>query len=228
MSPTQATHRSSTPATEEQSDYWLRDLAFGRELKTAFDEIIQACPKYTSLIVYTFYLLIRPQVSHPNSWEGQSPSASFHPDHQFLTLFIGLVVWCRQIQSHQCNLWGQIHGRLQRSCAQRYRYFADFELQTVEDGREAGKCDIEKEFTSKQNPRLILHDSQGFSHGSGANFNIVKEFIKERSQRENIRDRLHAIWFDGLFGSFCTELLIESGKAVFRSARIRRKFARSW
>ena len=59
MSLTQATHRSSTPASEEQFD-WLRDLTFGRELKTAFDEIIQACPKYTSLIVYKFYLLIRP------------------------------------------------------------------------------------------------------------------------------------------------------------------------
>lgn len=59
MSLPRATHRSSTPAAEEQPD-WLRELDFDRELKTAFDEILQACPKYTTLIVYTFYLLITP------------------------------------------------------------------------------------------------------------------------------------------------------------------------
>jgi hypothetical protein len=77
-----------------------------------------------------------------------------------------------------------------------------FELQTVEHGRKAGVSNIEKEITSPQNPRLVLHDSQGFSHGSGDNFNIVKNFIETRSQRTNIKDKLHAIWFDSLFGSF--------------------------
>jgi hypothetical protein len=72
----------------------------------------------------------------------------------------------------------------------------------VKHGREAGVSNIEKEITSPQNPRLVLHDSQGFSHGSGDNFNIVKKFIKTRSQRTTLKDRLHAIWFDSLFGSF--------------------------
>jgi hypothetical protein len=103
-----------------------------------------------------------------------------------------------------------------------------FELQTVEHGRKAGISNIEKEITSPQNPRLILHDSQGFCHGSGDNFNIVKNFIEVRSQRTNIKDRLHAIWFDDLFGSLCTGLLIAFGQAVFRSAHIWWKFARSW
>ena len=75
-------------------------------------------------------------------------------------------------------------------------------MQTVEHGRKAGVSDIEKEITSPQNPHLILHDSQGFSHGSGGNFNIVKKFIKTRSRKADLKDRLHAIWYDGLFGSF--------------------------
>ena len=75
-------------------------------------------------------------------------------------------------------------------------------MQTVEHGRKAGVSDIEKEITSLQNPRLILHDSQGFSHGSGRNFDIVKKFIEMRSRKADLKDRLHAIWFDCLFGSF--------------------------
>jgi hypothetical protein len=38
----------------------LRDLDFERELKSAVDNILQACPQYTTFIVYMFYLLIRP------------------------------------------------------------------------------------------------------------------------------------------------------------------------
>jgi hypothetical protein len=64
----------------------------------------------------------------------------------------------------------------------------------VKHGREAGVSDIKKGITSSKNPRLILHDSQGFSHGSGDNFNTVKEFIETRSQMSNLKDRLHAIW----------------------------------
>jgi hypothetical protein len=49
---------SSTPA--EKQPECLRDLDFEHELKSAVDNILQACTKYTSSIVYTFYLLIRP------------------------------------------------------------------------------------------------------------------------------------------------------------------------
>ncbi len=86
-----------------------------------------------------------------------------------------------------------------------------FELQTVEHGRQAGVSNIEREFTSPQKPRLILHDSRGFCYGSGDNLNIAKRFIETRSQMSNFLDRIHAIWFDGLFGSFCTGLLIAFG-----------------
>jgi hypothetical protein len=73
-----------------------------------------------------------------------------------------------------------------------------FELQVVEHGRKAGESDIEQEITSQQNPRLILHDSQGFSHGDADNFKIVQNFIEKRSKMTDLKDRLHAIWFEGI------------------------------
>jgi hypothetical protein len=82
------------------------------------------------------------------------------------------------------------------------------ELQIAEHGGRAGVSNIEREFTSSRNPRLIFHDSQGFCHGSGDNFEVVKYFIQTRSQMPNLKDRLHVIWFDGPFGYFRTGLLI--------------------
>jgi len=88
----------------------------------------------------------------------------------------------------------------------------------VEHGRRAGVSNIEKEFTSEQNSRLILHDSQGFCYGCGNNFNIAKKFIETRSQMTNIKDRLHAIWL-------CSEVptyggsLLEVGEEVILQMR---------
>jgi len=58
----------------------------------------------------------------------------------------------------------------------------------------AGESDIDKEFSSDQNPRFVLHDSQGFEPGEINNFGIVKDFINRRSNAERLEDRLHAIW----------------------------------
>ena len=57
-SPSPSPSMSSTPAGKQP--HWLRDLDFEHDLKSALDNILQACPKYTGSIVYTFYLLIRP------------------------------------------------------------------------------------------------------------------------------------------------------------------------
>ena len=52
---------SPNPSNSEEQPEWLRDLESEPELiKTLVDDILQACPKYTSFIVYTFYILIRP------------------------------------------------------------------------------------------------------------------------------------------------------------------------
>ncbi|TFK48701.1 hypothetical protein OE88DRAFT_1737482 [Heliocybe sulcata] len=59
----------------------------------------------------------------------------------------------------------------------------------------AGSADIEKEFTSPQNSRFILHDSRGFEYGDESKLNDVKSFIRYRT-RKGLKEskRLHAIW----------------------------------
>ncbi|KAI6042249.1 hypothetical protein EDC04DRAFT_3109017 [Pisolithus marmoratus] len=57
-----------------------------------------------------------------------------------------------------------------------------------------GEADIEHEFTSPQNDRLILHDSQGFEPGDSGNYETVKSFIEKRKKMPAIKDQLHAVW----------------------------------
>ena len=41
----------------------------------------------------------------------------------------------------------------------------------------------------------IFHDSRGFEAGGDNELKIVQEFIRERSVKRQLRDRIHAIWF---------------------------------
>ncbi|KAF8685409.1 hypothetical protein AX14_003999, partial [Amanita brunnescens Koide BX004] len=59
---------------------------------------------------------------------------------------------------------------------------------------QAGYANIDNGITSSQNRHLILHDSQGYEPGDVTKFGILEKFITERSQREPIAERLHAIW----------------------------------
>ncbi|KAG6823498.1 hypothetical protein H0H92_010017, partial [Tricholoma furcatifolium] len=57
----------------------------------------------------------------------------------------------------------------------------------------AGKADINHEYKSIVNPRLILHDSQGFEHGSDENLTKVEDFLTSR-QKSDLPEKIHAIW----------------------------------
>jgi hypothetical protein len=54
--------------------------------------------------------------------------------------------------------------------------------------------DINTEIISGDNEQFVLHDSQGFEPGEDSNYEIVKNFIKNRSAMPDIKDRIHAIW----------------------------------
>ncbi|KAG6919752.1 hypothetical protein DXG01_001586 [Tephrocybe rancida] len=59
----------------------------------------------------------------------------------------------------------------------------------------AGKVDIAHEYTSKNNPRFILHDSEGFEAGSTEKWDTVKNFIQEKcDEKLPLKERIHAIW----------------------------------
>ncbi|KAF8331196.1 hypothetical protein F5887DRAFT_1287007 [Amanita rubescens] len=58
----------------------------------------------------------------------------------------------------------------------------------------AGSANIDEGIASPHNKHLILHDSQGYEPGDIGKFGILERFITERSQKEPIAERLHAIW----------------------------------
>ncbi|KAJ6465726.1 hypothetical protein C8R45DRAFT_1022164 [Mycena sanguinolenta] len=58
-----------------------------------------------------------------------------------------------------------------------------------------GDAEIEKPITSQQNTRFVLHDSKGFEPANLETFNIVRDFIKKKSdQKLDLKDRVHAVW----------------------------------
>ncbi|KAJ7460459.1 hypothetical protein B0H11DRAFT_163346 [Mycena galericulata] len=83
---------------------------------------------------------------------------------------------------------------------------------TEEHGRQPSVVpDINHEFSPPNNPRLVLHDSQGFLPGNVQNFDKVLNFIRERGEKPKLEDRLHVIWL-------CTELPI-SDRRCFHQIR---------
>ena len=60
---------------------------------------------------------------------------------------------------------------------------------------EAGVSDINTAIISSENGRFVLHDSQGFEHREGENFQKVVDFLKARKDMPNVRDRVHAVWY---------------------------------
>lgn len=88
--------------------------------------------------------------------------------------------------------------------------------------RDHGICDIHTEITSSQNPRFVVHDSQGFEPGAVDNLNIVKSFLEQRASAP-LKDRIHAVWQVSLtrgvrFVEVCSRLCVQvpyAGGRVF-------------
>ncbi|KAF8329944.1 hypothetical protein F5887DRAFT_1163193 [Amanita rubescens] len=59
---------------------------------------------------------------------------------------------------------------------------------------QAGYANIDEGIASPHNEYLTLHDSRGYEPGDIEKFGILERFITDRSQREPIAERLHAIW----------------------------------
>ncbi|KAG6824529.1 hypothetical protein H0H92_006590, partial [Tricholoma furcatifolium] len=63
----------------------------------------------------------------------------------------------------------------------------------ISHDRTSGKANINHEYKSPVNPRFILHDSQGFEHGSDENLTKVENFLWIR-QKNDLPEKIHAIW----------------------------------
>ncbi|KDQ50386.1 hypothetical protein JAAARDRAFT_142096 [Jaapia argillacea MUCL 33604] len=57
-----------------------------------------------------------------------------------------------------------------------------------------GEHDIEHQITYPGS-HFIFHDSRGFESGSVEEMETVRNFLKERSDRELLKDKVHAIWY---------------------------------
>lgn len=69
-----------------------------------------------------------------------------------------------------------------------------------------GTADTNREFVSEENKYFTLHDSQGFEPGETDNFDIVSQFVLQRSKEDlPLKDRLHAVWL-------CTETPTAGGR----------------
>ena len=53
---------------------------------------------------------------------------------------------------------------------------------------------MRREYVSPRNKHFILHDSNGFEPGDLVNYNLVRDFILERSKSTNRDNRIHGIW----------------------------------
>ncbi|GKT58414.1 peptidoglycan binding domain protein [Colletotrichum tofieldiae] len=67
---------------------------------------------------------------------------------------------------------------------------------TQENSDQRGEHNIEDGFESDQHPGIIIHDSEGFQAGNKKEVAVFKKFLKRRAEARDIRDQLHAIWYD--------------------------------
>ncbi|KAG0706115.1 hypothetical protein DFH29DRAFT_798958 [Suillus ampliporus] len=58
-----------------------------------------------------------------------------------------------------------------------------------------GEHDIENEMVFSSNEGFVFHDSRGLEAGGEAEFNKIKAFLADRSQRPSLKDRIHLIWY---------------------------------
>ncbi|KAI0246610.1 hypothetical protein BJV78DRAFT_125834 [Lactifluus subvellereus] len=85
--------------------------------------------------------------------------------------------------------------------------------------KEHGVCDINEEIISPQNPRFVLHDSQGFEPSEIANLDKVKRFVKSRGAGVDLKDRIHAIWL-------CVQIPFAGGRVFEKGDEEFLKFAK--
>ncbi|KAG2139636.1 uncharacterized protein EDB93DRAFT_1106118 [Suillus bovinus] len=57
-----------------------------------------------------------------------------------------------------------------------------------------GEADINHEFISPQNNRLVIHNSKGFEPGEEVNLKTVRDFINCRRNMSALEKQLHVIW----------------------------------
>ncbi|KAJ7869220.1 hypothetical protein B0H14DRAFT_2572061 [Mycena olivaceomarginata] len=58
-----------------------------------------------------------------------------------------------------------------------------------------GEHDISDELEFSNHKGYVFHDSRGLESGGVGELEKIQSFVRERSQRKRLQDRLHAIWY---------------------------------
>ncbi|TFK48699.1 hypothetical protein OE88DRAFT_1634323 [Heliocybe sulcata] len=58
-----------------------------------------------------------------------------------------------------------------------------------------GLHDINHEISYPTSPGFVFHDSRGFESGGTAESKILYDFLENRSRRNKLHERIHAVWF---------------------------------
>jgi hypothetical protein len=58
-----------------------------------------------------------------------------------------------------------------------------------------GMHNIDDEIVFTDHDGYIFHDSRGFEAGDNDELNIVQDFVRRKSGKKLLEDKLHAIWF---------------------------------
>ncbi|KAK4546616.1 hypothetical protein LTR36_001833 [Oleoguttula mirabilis] len=66
---------------------------------------------------------------------------------------------------------------------------------TQSSNRTRGLHDCREEITFEGRPDLIVHDSGGFEAGADDEYLAIEAFLKDKSAAEDVKDKLHVIWF---------------------------------
>ncbi|KAJ7859978.1 hypothetical protein B0H14DRAFT_2506506 [Mycena olivaceomarginata] len=60
--------------------------------------------------------------------------------------------------------------------------------------RSRGEHDVSDELVFSNHPGYIFHDSRGLESGGTDELGGVQNFIRDRSQRRKLKERLHVVW----------------------------------
>ncbi|KAG2134597.1 uncharacterized protein EDB93DRAFT_1107293 [Suillus bovinus] len=83
-----------------------------------------------------------------------------------------------------------------------------------------GEASIDHEFISPQNDRFVLHDSKGFEPGEIDNLKVVRDFIERRRVMPDLKNRLHAVWWEHYLSGRLLETGVEQFLTLMRKGEL--------
>ncbi|KAJ7832457.1 hypothetical protein B0H14DRAFT_3871938 [Mycena olivaceomarginata] len=94
---------------------------------------------------------------------------------------------CETTESPEIHTVNTVDGR-------KIRKTASSSIERLDPTFERGQHDISDELTFTNHKGYVFHDSRGLECGGEKELQIVQDFIRDRSERGKLQDRIHVIW----------------------------------